>query len=162
MTNQERQEQIESYGRAYDRLVAALRGFPRQMWAYRPEPDDWTIHEIVVHIADSEVNSYVRGRRLIAEPGSEVLGYDEAGWAKRLDYHAQDPQAALEPFRHLRHSTWLPIRDLPEAVWSHTVVHSESGRMTFDDWLHTYERHVPEHIAQMRAIYETWRLEQSE
>ena len=34
-------------------------------------------------------------------------------------------------------------------------VHSESGRMTFDDWLHTYERHVPEHIAQMRAIYET-------
>ena len=76
MTNQERQEQIESYGRAYDRLVAALRGFPRQMWAYRPEPDDWTIHEIVVHIADSEVNSYVRGRRLIAEPGSEVLGYD--------------------------------------------------------------------------------------
>ncbi len=34
--------------------------------------------------------------------------------------------------------------------------------MTFDDWLHTYERHVPEHIAQMRAIYETWRLEQEE
>ena len=162
MTNQERQEQIESYGRAYDRLVAALRGFPRQMWAYRPEPDDWTIHEIVVHIADSEVNSYVRGRRLIAEPGSEVLGYDEAGWAKRLDYHAQDPQAALELFRHLRRSTWLLIRDLPQEVWSHTVVHSESGRMTFDNWLHTYERHVPEHIAQMRAIYETWRLEQSE
>ena len=160
--NAERQEQIESYGRATDRLMAALRGFPRQMWAYRPEPDDWTIHEIVVHIADSEVNSYVRGRRLIAEPGSEVLGYDEAGWAKRLDYHAQDPQAAQELFRHLRHSTWLLIRDLPEAVGSHTVVHSESGRMTFDDWLHTYERHVPEHIAQMRAIYETWRLEQSE
>ena len=90
MMNQSRHEQIESYGRAADRLAAALGNFPREMWTYRPEPDDWTIHEIVVHIADSEANSFVRCRRLIAEPGSEVLGYDEAGWAKRLDYHAQD------------------------------------------------------------------------
>ena len=158
----ERQRRIESYGRATDRLIAVLDGFPREMWAYRPEPDDWTIHEIVVHIADSEANSYIRARRLIAEPGSEVLGYDEAGWAKRLDYHAQNPDVALESFRALRHSTYQLIRDLPDEVWAHTVVHSESGRMTFDDWLHTYERHVPEHIAQMRAIYETWRLEQEE
>lgn len=162
MLVEERQKRIESYGRAYDRLTAALHDFPREMWAYRPEPDDWTIHEILVHIADSEANSYVRCRRLIAEPGSEVLGYDEAGWARRLDYHGQAPQVALELFRHLRHSTYLLIRSLPESVWSHTVIHSESGRMTFDDWLHTYERHVPEHIAQMRAIYETWRLEQQE
>ena len=162
MMNQARQEQIEAYGRAYDRLTAALSGFPREMWTYRPEPDDWTIHEIVVHIADSEANSFVRCRRLIAEPGSEVLGYDEAGWARRLNYHDQDPALALELFRVLRQATYQLIRDLPDEVWSHTVVHSESGRMTFDDWLHTYERHVPEHIAQMRAVYETWRLEQGE
>jgi hypothetical protein len=140
--------------------VAALRDFPAEMWTYRPGPEEWTIHEIVVHIADSEANSYVRCRRLIAEPGSEVLGYDEMGWATRLDYHAQDPQVALELFRQLRGSTYVLIRDLPDEVWANAVYHSESGRMTFDDWLHTYERHVPEHIAQMRAIYETWRLEQ--
>ena len=102
----DRQQRIESYGRVTDRLIVALDGFPREMWAYRPEPDDWTIHEIVVHIADSEANSFVRCRRLIAETGSEVLGYDEAGWAKRLDYHAQDPALALELFRHLRQATY--------------------------------------------------------
>ena len=155
-----RQAKIESYGRAYDRLEAALRNFPRAMWTYRPDDHDWTIHEIVVHIADSEANSYVRCRRLVAEPGSEVLGYDEMGWARRLDYHRQDTGLALELFRTLRRSSYELIRDLPEAVWAQTVVHSESGRMTLDDWLDTYERHVPEHIAQMRAIFETWRLEQ--
>ena len=82
---------------------------------------------------------------------SLVVGFD--GAARLLD---------VGLFRALRHSTYVLIRDLPDEVWSHTVVHSESGRMTFDDWLHTYERHVPEHIAQMRAIYETWRLEQEE
>jgi hypothetical protein len=78
---------------------------------------------IVVHIADSEANSYIRARRLIAEPGSEVLGYDEAGWAKRLDYHAQDPTwPGVFPFP--APSTYQLIRDLPDEVWSHTVVHS--------------------------------------
>ncbi len=157
-----RQAKIESYGRAADRLEAALLDFPRHMWTYRPDEQDWTIHEIVVHIADSEANSYVRCRRLIAEPGSEVMGYDEAGWARALRYHEQDPAVALELFRVLRRASYELIRDLPEDVWSHTVVHSESGRMSMDEWLDTYERHVLEHIAQMRALYHTWRLEQDE
>lgn len=157
----DRRHKIESYGRAYARLVEALRELPREMWTYRPDESDWTIHEIVLHIADSEANSYVRCRRLIAEPDSEVLGYDEAGWARRLRYHEQSADTALELFALLRRSTYELIRDLPDDVWSHTVLHSESGRMTFDEWLDTYERHVPEHIAQMRAIHETWRLKRS-
>jgi hypothetical protein len=161
MNATDRQTKIQSYGRAYDRLEAALRDFPTEMWTYRPDDNDWTIHEIIVHITDSEANSYVRCRRLIAEPGNEVLGYDETGWARRLAYHHQSTAVALELFRLLRRSSYELIRDLPEDVWAHTVVHSESGRMTMDEWLDTYERHVPEHIAQMRAIYETWRLEQA-
>ncbi len=31
MVVEERQTRIESYGRAYDRLTAALAGFPREM-----------------------------------------------------------------------------------------------------------------------------------
>ncbi len=158
----DRQAKIDSYGRAADRLEATLREFPREMWTYRPDEHDWTIHEIVVHIADSEANSYVRCRRLIAEPGSQVLGYEEAGWARALRYHEQDPALALELFRALRRASYELIRDLPEAIWSHTVVHSENGRTSFDEWLDTYERHVLEHIAQMRAIYHTWRLEHDE
>lgn len=162
MLPDERRERIESYGRAYNRLEAALADFPKRMWTYRPGPDEWTIHEIIIHLADSEANSYIRCRRLLAEPGSEVLGYDEMGWARALAYHAQSPKSALQLFQALRRSSYDLIRTLPEQVWSNWVSHSESGRMTFDDWLLIYERHVPGHIAQMRAVYETWRLEQDE
>jgi hypothetical protein len=68
---------IDSYGAAYEKLTAALPQFPREMWQYRAAPNGWTIHEIIVHIADSEANSYARCRRFIAEPGSTVMAYDE-------------------------------------------------------------------------------------
>ena len=34
-------------------------------------------------------------------------------------------------------------QDLPAAAWSNTVIHSENGGMTMDDWLDTYDRHIP-------------------
>ncbi len=156
MTPEERNDKIESYGTAYQRLVSALARFPQDMWQFRPAPDRWTIHEILIHIADSEASSYFRCRRFIAEPGSTVLGYDENKWARDLRYHDQSTDDALELFKWLRHKSYTLIKDLPEPVWSNTVNHTENGLMTMDDWLHTYERHVPEHIAQMQAIYDDW------
>ena len=99
MTPEERDRKIESYGTAYDKLLSALEDFPREMWQFRPTPERWTIHEIIVHITDSEANSYIRCRRLIAEPGSVVLGYDENQWARELRYHEQSTQDALELFK---------------------------------------------------------------
>lgn len=152
---------METYGRAYEVLMSALREFPAEMWQFKPAPEMWSIHETIVHIADSEANSYARCRRLIAEPGQSVMAYDENRWASALDYHRQSTEEALELFRVLRRNSYHLIRDVPEAVWAHTILHPENGLMTMDDWLDVYERHVPEHIAQMRAVYEAWRAQSS-
>ena len=50
---------------------------------------------------------------------------------------------------------------MPEATWSHTVDHPELGRVSMDDWLDIYERHVREHVAQMQANYEAWLAQRS-
>ncbi|MBI5566481.1 MAG: DinB family protein [Chloroflexi bacterium] len=159
-TLEERQRKIESYGQACQVLSTALAQFPREMWQYRPAPDRWTIHEIVVHIADSEANTYIRGRRFIAEPGTQIAAYDEMRWATALRYHKQSTEAALELFKWLRGNTYELIKSLPAEVWRNTLDHSEAGLMTMDDWLDTYERHIPDHIAQMQAVYEAWQAGQ--
>jgi hypothetical protein len=155
----ERQAKIDRYGQAHALLVAAVARYPRAMWQVRPAPDLWTIHEIIIHITDSEANSFVRLRRLIAEPGRTVLGYDEEVWAKALDYHSQSPEDAIELFRWLRHTSYVLLLAQPNSVWTHTVTHSDSGLVTMDAWLDTYDRHVPDHIAQMDAVYQAWRAQ---
>ena len=105
MISQERQQKIESYGSAHAKLAEALQQFPKEMWQFRSSPDDWTIHEIVVHITDSEVNSYIRCRRFIAEPEKPLMAYDEERWAKSLDYHSQSTDDALALFKWLRGNT---------------------------------------------------------
>lgn len=158
MTSAERINLIESYGKAYELLEDALREFPEQMWKWKPAPEKWSIHEIIIHIADSEANSYVRCRRFVAEPGSGVYGYNENEWAKLLHYHDQSTDDALHLFSALRKSTYNLIKKVDESTWqTATILHSENGLMTFEDWLRVYEEHIPVHIKQMKRNLEAWR-----
>ena len=156
MSPAERLAKIESYGSAHALLVDTLKRFPREMWQFKPDPDRWSIHETVIHIADSEANSFVRCRRFIAEPGTAVMAYDEGAWAQALRYNLQSTDDAVELFKWLRLASYKLIRTLPASTWSNTVYHPENGTMTMQDWLDVYDRHVPEHIAQMQAVYEDW------
>ena len=157
MTPELRRQKIESYGNAYEELVGAVGKFPKEMWQFRDEHGCWSIHEHFVHIADSEANSYIRCRRLIAEPGLSLMAYDENQWASSLSYHEQSVDGALDLFKWLRRQNFLLIKSLPETAWSNTAYHPENGNMTLDDWLDVYERHVPEHLQYMQENYEVWR-----
>ncbi|MBK7873902.1 MAG: GNAT family N-acetyltransferase [Saprospiraceae bacterium] len=159
MDKAEREQLIESYGKAYDKIVAALSEFPREMWQWRPAPNKWTIHENIIHLADSEANSYARCRKFIVEPGSTVMAYDQEAWTEQLNYHEQSIEDALELFRLLRKKSYDLIKDLPDEVWEHTVEHPENGTMTFKDWLRVYENHT--HIGSMRRVYEAWQRQHS-
>ena len=156
MTPELRRQKIESYGNAYQELVGAVDKFPKEMWQFRDEHGCWSIHEHLVHIADSEANSYIRCRRLIAEPGLSLMAYDENQWASSLSYHEQSVDGALDLFKWLRRQNFLLIKSLPETAWSNTAYHPENGNMTLDDWLDVYERHVPEHLQYMQENHEVW------
>lgn len=89
MTREERRQKLESFGRGPALLSAALRHFPKKTWLYKPFPHSWSIHEIILHIADSEASSYLRCRRYITEPGSPVVMFNTDRWASALGYSHQ-------------------------------------------------------------------------
>jgi uncharacterized damage-inducible protein DinB len=160
MTPEERKQKIISYGAANQQLVEALKKYPKKMWKYKPGPERWSIHEIILHLADSETNSHIRCRRCIAESGKSVMAYDEDQWAISLHYHDQSAEDALELFKLLRQMSCNLIETLPASAWSNTINHPEGGIMTLDDWLNIYVNHIAEHIQQMQATYDAWVAEQ--
>jgi hypothetical protein len=156
MARQAVHEKLESFGRGPSLLSAVLRQFPKKMWLYEPTPDRWSIHETILHLADSEVCSYICCRRHIAERASLSFQYDSARWAISLGYCHQSTREALEVIRRLRKMTHRLLISLPEPVWSHLMEHPLGGEMSLDDWIDRHERHMLHHIAQIRQNYETW------
>src|SRR5260221_3441186 len=105
MNQDERKEKIEEYGRGSDLLTAALAEIPREAWDFKPAPGEWSVHEIIVHMKDSESMGVIRLHKLIAEPGSTLMPYEEAKWADALDYQNQNAEDGLEIFKLTRRMT---------------------------------------------------------
>lgn len=156
MTRDERRQIIESFGRAPALLSMALGRFPKKMWLYKPSPDRWSIHEIILHLADSEASSYMCCRRQIAEPGLTVAEFDPARWAGTLGYFHQSTREALEIIRRLRRMTYQLLVSVPEPVWLHTVVHPSYGEISLEGWIERQERHIPHHIEQIQQNHAIW------
>jgi hypothetical protein len=163
MDKAERQDLIEKYGRAYEDFAAALKGIPREAWLFKPEPKEWSVHEVVIHLADSETNSYLRARRLIAEPGQPLMGYDQDVWAIELDYHSQSTEDAMAVLKGVRQMTYDLIKVLPDEVWPNTAVHPEYDEpYTFEQWLRIYAEHPYVHIDQIQNNHQLWHAQQTE
>jgi hypothetical protein len=158
-TRAERTEKIELYGRGWDMLQEVLDEMPREMWQYKPSPKDWSIHEILVHLADSESNSYGRFRAAIAQPGLTIMAYDQDVWAVKLDYHSRSWEDALQLLRWVRKLTYDLLKslyDAPDELWLQTIHHPERGVITLDDVLDIYADHIPGHIQQIHDNHAAW------
>ncbi len=153
----ERKELIEQYGRGYDDLIECLADIPKEIWKFKPTPKEWSVHEILIHLADSETNSALRARLLIAEPGKTVMGYDQDLWVDTLNYHDQKWEEALEGLKWARKTTFSLIENLSDEIWTHSVNHPDySEPFTFEVWLNIYAGHVADHIEQINNNYKLW------
>ncbi len=151
MNTQERNEKIELYGRGVELLKAALKEVPQEAMKFKPEPTEWSVHEIIIHIADSESNAALRARKLIVEPGGVFMGYDQDQWALTLNYHDQNFEDALETTRLVRKTTYELLKQQPEEVFTHTAKHPEYDEpYTFEKWINIYSGHIPGHIEQIK------------
>ncbi len=146
---------ISLYAGGYDKLKTYVDGLPEGSVDYKPAPDKWSIREILVHLADSEANSYVRARKIIAESGSAITAYDQDLWTQKLFYSEMKPDDALALFRLLRKNMVPVLERLSADAWHNYIVHPESGKITLQDWIQLYIDHVDNHIHQMnRNLYD--------
>ena len=151
MNIQERNEKIELYGRGFSLLKAALAEVPAEAMKFKPEPTEWSVYEVIIHIADSESNAALRARKLIVEPGGALMGYDQALWADTLNYHDHNLEDALEVTRLARKTTYELLKRQPEEIFTHSIIHPEyEAPYTFEQWINLYSAHIPGHIEQIR------------
>jgi len=115
------------------------------------KPGGWNARQVIHHVADSEAQSYARLRRLIAEPGTMIQGYDEAAWGENptLGYAERPIKSSLDVFTSVRAASLEILQRISEDQLNNSGVHSESGEYTIRTWLETYIKHPLEHAEQI-------------
>lgn len=118
----------------------------------KSDGEGWSPRQVIHHLADSETQSYARLRRLIAEPGTIIQGYDEGLWANNLTlgYKTRDVSTSIEVFRAVRQSSYELLCEVSEEQLDNLCTHTESGEYSMRNWLSSYIRHPLDHSEQIR------------
>lgn len=130
------------------RYFAQPRGALNSSYA----PGKWTMHEILVHLSDTETVLLDRLRRLAAEPNPTLMAFDQDRWAGGLFYKSRDLKVARQQFEAARRSALELARMLPASADTNTGTHSEAGARTFGQVLAHIGEHNAHHLKQIRAI----------
>ena len=150
MDHDERKKLIAQYRDGYAAVAEALLKITPEELDAREAPGRWSAREIVHHLADSEITSGVRLRRLLAEDRPAIQGYDQDEFARKLHYD-RPHEASLELFKYVRQSTAELLDCLQPADWLREGTHSESGRYSVETWLRIYAEHAHRHARQIRV-----------
>jgi len=118
------------------------------------QPDGWSPRQVIHHMADAEVQSHTRVRRLLAEPeGSVILGYDEAMWAENpiLGYTVLPIEHSIALLTAVRASSLDVLKRITLDDLEKFGMHTERGKFSMKDWLRAYTNHPRTHADQMMA-----------
>lgn len=138
-------------------LRDAVRSVSPDEATTRSAPGTWSIHELVVHLADSDAIAIDRMKRVVTEDDPPLLNADECAYIERLHSHDQSMEDALTLFEVNRRQWARVLRRLSDSDFERAGVHNVAGRLTLADLVRAYSDHLDHHLRFARGKLERLR-----
>ncbi|WP_404332134.1 YfiT family bacillithiol transferase [Mesobacillus maritimus] len=114
-------------------------------------PGGWTIRQVIHHLADSHMNSFIRMKLALTEENPTIKPYFEEKWAELPD-SSQPVEVSLSLLEGL-HGRWVYLlRSLQPADLEKTFYHPESGPVTIAMNINLYAWHSRHHLAHITGL----------
>lgn len=134
------------------KLQRLLKGVSPAKLRKRPQPNKWSISEIVCHLADTELVGGFRMRLILGAPGTPITPFDQDVWVTALHYDKRDARKALDQFRVLREANLALLKTLTPAQWKQVGMHAERGPESVETIAKMFAGHDVNHLRQIEAI----------
>jgi hypothetical protein len=113
----------------------------------RPEPNEWSVAELLGHLWDAEITYSFRARAILAQDTPRLIGYDQDAWANLARPAFGELLAA---FTALRAANLGLIDGTPEDAWERSGVHEERGPISFGLLTKEIAGHDRAHLLQLQ------------
>jgi uncharacterized damage-inducible protein DinB len=146
---------IDSVMEAPARLRRAVAGLDDAQLDTPYRDGGWSVRQVVHHLPDSHLHTYLRFKWALAEDTPVVAAYDPAAWAALPDSLHGAPGTALALFESL-HARWILLLDgMDDADFGRDYINPGTGLPRTLGWtLGLYAWHGEHHAAQIVALRE--------
>jgi uncharacterized damage-inducible protein DinB len=152
LSPEQKQEFLADIEQTAGRLRAAIAGLSAAQLDTPYRPEGWTVRQVVHHMPDSHMNSYIRYKMALTEEEPTIKTYAEDRWAELADTNATPIEVSLTLLDSL-HQRWsVLLRSLTNGEWKKSFRHPEHGPMSLEKALALYAWHGKHHVAHVTEL----------
>ena len=143
-----------------DRVAALARGIPEDQARWKPNPESWSILEVVSHLADEEEFDFPVRLKIILEGGEKTWPeIDPMGWVAKRAYNQGVLFDTLNRYVKLRNEwlIWLDTEEDPD--WD-AAYEAPFGEITAGDMFVSWVTHDLLHLRQLVELQRQYLEEQ--
>jgi hypothetical protein len=122
-----------------------------------PAVHQWSIAQILAHLAESELVLGYRLRMVLGSNGAAIQAFDQNAWQRNAGYLENDPKNAFRLFAILRANNLALLKSLSKQQWDFYGMHQERGRETVRRMVELYAGHDVNHVRQIEGILKATR-----
>jgi hypothetical protein len=151
-TAQQRAAWISDIANAPAHLRSAVSGLTPQQIETPYRPGGWTVRQVIHHVPESHLNSYIRFKLALTEDAPTIKPYDEARWAELPDVEHTPVEVSLVLLESL-HQRWVRLLELmSDSDYARSFRHPELGMVRLDQNLALYAWHSKHHVAHITHL----------
>jgi len=152
ITNEQRKQLIAQIEQAPVQLRQTVAGLSQEQVNTPYRPNGWTVRQVVHHLPDSHMNTYIRFRLALTEDEPTIKPYDQERWAVLEDARTAPLELSLSLLESL-HQRWvILLRSLPAQDFARAFRHPEMGVVSLDKYLALVAWHGRHHIAHITSL----------
>ncbi len=138
-----------------EKLRDAVEKLSEEQVDTRYRPEGWTVKQLIHHLADSHMNSYIRFKLTLTEDKPTIKPYFEDRWAELPDGKSAPAEISLSLLDSL-HKRWvLMLKNLSSEQLKRTFYHPEYKKeVPLDELIHLYAWHCDHHLAHIVKLKE--------
>jgi hypothetical protein len=154
LSNELRHELIDQIAATPEQMRTSVHGLSEEQLNTPYRPEGWTVRQVVHHVPESHLNSYIRFKLAITEDEPIIKPYFEDRWAKLDDANTAPVELSLNLLDAL-HERWVWfLRSLKDGDFQRTFRHPELGTVSLDKNVALYAWHGRHHVAHITSLRE--------
>jgi DinB superfamily len=154
LSEDQRQSLIDQIAATPERMRKAVKDLSEEQLDTPYRPEGWTVRQVVHHVPESHLNSYIRFKLAITEDEPTIKPYFEDRWAQLEDANKAPVELSLDLLDAL-HGRWVWfLRSLKGDDFERTFRHPELGVVSLDKNIALYAWHGRHHVAHITSLRE--------
>ncbi|MBP1964682.1 DinB family protein [Paenibacillus aceris] len=143
---------LQSYLQTHDQLQTAIQGLNAEQLSWKSSPDQWSVTEVLSHLADHNIVVSFRIRQILAGSAVQLPAFDQDPWVSGAKANEGSANDILAVFQALLLYNHLLFQRLSAEDWVKTGINFKGQILSLTDVVQSFVAHVQVHLAQISRI----------